>query len=132
MFYIVHLTDAGVDIVIPRQWIKDSDGVLERHMFHGLKRRQTHLCYYGVQNGAIIVVNGEEIPNHEFEPNFQTELSNIFPCDEGTFRCNIVDAKGEHMYSLQFHFNLMRTIYGTSHNFHKTKFQPTTRKPWQT
>lgn len=94
MFYIVRLIDFGVKIVIPQNWIQDHRKLLERYMYYGIKKTQTHLCYYSQKNGAIIMADDIMIPNGNFEPNFRAPLSSYFPCDEGTFRCQVIEFKG--------------------------------------
>lgn len=94
MFYVVRLIDFSVNIVIPQNWIQDNRKILERYMYYGIKKTQTHLCYYSQKNCAIIMADDIMIPNGNFEPNFRAPMSSIFPCDEGTFRCQVIAFKG--------------------------------------
>lgn len=103
MFFVVRLIDIGVEIVIPQIWIRNGEKILERYMFYGIKNDQRHLCYYSVQDGATILINGKMIPNENFVPNFRAQLSVIFPfdgsIDEGVFNCRIFAFKGQYEFA---------------------------------
>lgn len=74
MFFVAYFIGARTYIVIPKQWIKDCEIVVQKFMNKAINQNQKILCYFA--NG----INDEaELLNHR--PNFDADRKNQFPFD---------------------------------------------------
>lgn len=90
MYFVVYLTEANRNIVIPVRWVPEYEIYLERFFNHSVNTTQTHLCYYNACGDAINL-NGQ--PNSEFEPNFEAEIKSELTESEGCYNCKIIAFK---------------------------------------
>lgn len=97
MFYVVYLPDIGKNIIVPHTWIKDAQRQFEKIVFSGVKRqlKQKQVCFWSNNPNATTCENGQDIPKANFVPNFSVDRSKTFPCEEGTFVCQIMTFRGE-------------------------------------
>lgn len=86
MFYIAHLLDAQVHIVIPVTWVYNCDKVVEKFMRKAVNSNQKHFIYYNKKT-----FNG--IPDGRIDPNFTAPKKDVFPFigEEACFIAQIVN-----------------------------------------
>lgn len=89
MFFVVYATDIGKHFIIPEKWIFDLK--MKNHVNRSLNKNLSYRCYWTSKPNSRI--NG--IPNPDFEPNFQVDLADHFPCFEGCFICHLVFCGGK-------------------------------------
>lgn len=104
MFYIVYLPDFEKYIIIPHTWIKDAQKQFEKIVFSGVKRqlKQKHVCFWSNSPEASNSENGQDIPKENFIPNFSVDRSDNYPCEDGTFVCQIMAFRGEQFKSFAY------------------------------
>lgn len=106
MYYVVYLLDFGAYIAIPYTWIRNHEKILEKFMYFGIdmKKYQVHWCFYSDHDDAKILHNEKRIPNVNFTADFNAAPSQTFPCDSGTFECQVVDFFGKYYISSKNYF----------------------------
>lgn len=92
MYYVVYLLDADEHIVTPCTWIRDAKKMLKKFVNYGLNSNQTHLCFWS-EHADAKTQDGR--PNVDYQPNFDLQLRNEFPCDEGVYRCHVIKFTSE-------------------------------------
>lgn len=80
MFFVVYFVAVKKLLVVPKNWIYDSDKVIEKFMNYALNSNQIHLCYYNKN----VEINGEIQP-----ANFNCSIRTGFQFDDGLFEAKI-------------------------------------------
>lgn len=83
MFFVVYFKAAEKHLVVPKDWIYNSNIVLEKFINYSLNPNQTHLCYYAKEGFQINMIQPAN-----FNCLMQTEFP--FDADEGYFEVNII------------------------------------------
>lgn len=98
MYYVVYLLDFGIYTAIPYTWIRNHERVLKKFMYFGifLKKKHTHWC--NDHDDAKIMQDNKLVPNIDFNADFTAAPSREFPCDGGSFECQVVDVFGKYKF----------------------------------
>lgn len=91
MYFIVTILPWKINVVVPKNWIREIDHHVEKFFNSGMNRSQKFYCYWTNDSTAR---GNNGILRLDFEPDFSAPFSPIFPA-EGCYQCVIRKAKGE-------------------------------------
>lgn len=93
MFYVVFLLEVKELVVIPYEWIEESEDNWEKFVKNGLNTSQKFKCFYSQHENAISL-DGK--PNSSYPPCFE-QKSVRFP-NEGWYEGKLLMFKGNYYY----------------------------------
>lgn len=97
MYYVVYLQDFNTYVTIPISWLRDDRTFLQKFMRQGMNSSQIHWCYYSDHHDSKIMRGHKLVPNVDFKADFNAAPSRKFPCDGGSFECQVADFFGKYI-----------------------------------
>lgn len=91
MFFVVFLSEVKKLVVVPKEWINESEKNWEKFVNNGLNSSQKFKCFYSEGENAILP-DGK--PNSDYPPSFERK-SDEFP-NEGWYTAKLVMFKGKY------------------------------------
>lgn len=89
MYFVVQFLNPKMNLIVPKEWVKDIDEHWEKFVNRSINRNQVFLCFYSENPEAM---DDHMCPNRNFPPNFAAGMGD-FPND-GCYQAHLLWFKG--------------------------------------
>lgn len=103
MYFVVFLIHDGINIIVPKTWIKDCDDHLEKFLNFGMNSSQNFLCYWTECPEAFTSDGQAKL---DYPPDNNKGMANRYP-ETGWYVCKIKKCRSKLYFTYYFNTDSM-------------------------